>query len=86
MVALPLLVDVPVVFPRGGGVTLTLPVVPAMSAFVVFADRCIDIGGRAEVQEPRPTPAPSCGRFGNGRPTVASEKISGIHHRTVAQR
>ena len=52
-VALPLLVDVPVVFPRGGGVTLTFPVSAGDECLVVFADRCIDYwwqnGG---VQEP----------------------------------
>lgn len=49
----PLLVDVPVVFPRGGGCTLTFPVNPGDECIVVFADRCIDFwwqnGG---VQEP----------------------------------
>lgn len=50
---LPLLVDVPVVFPRGGGCTLTFPVKAGDECLVVFADRCIDFwwqnGG---VQEP----------------------------------
>ncbi|CRL45415.1 hypothetical protein SGGMMB4_03116 [Sodalis glossinidius str. 'morsitans'] len=41
-VALPLLVDVPVIFPRGGGVTLTFPVAVGDECLVVFADRCID--------------------------------------------
>lgn len=41
-VALPLLVDVPVVFPRGGGATLTFPVAPGDECLVVFASRCID--------------------------------------------
>lgn len=49
----PLLVDVPVVFPRGGGVTLTFPVKAGDECLVVFSDRCIDFwwqnGG---VQEP----------------------------------
>ena len=39
---LPLLVDVPVVFPRGGGCTLTLPVKAGDECLVIFADRCID--------------------------------------------
>lgn len=39
---LPLLVDVPVVFPRGGGVTLTFPVSVGDECLVIFADRCID--------------------------------------------
>lgn len=49
----PLLVDVPVVFPSAGGVTLTLPVNPGDECELKFQDRCIDFfwqsGG---VQEP----------------------------------
>lgn len=49
----PLLVDVPVVFPRGGGCTLTFPVATGDECLVIFADRCIDFwwqnGG---IQEP----------------------------------
>lgn len=49
----PLLVDVPVVFPTAGGVTLTLPVNPGDECELKFQDRCIDFfwqsGG---VQEP----------------------------------
>lgn len=41
-VALPLLVDVPVCFPRGGGCTLTFPIAPGDECLVVFASRCID--------------------------------------------
>ncbi|ARF49172.1 phage baseplate assembly protein V [Pantoea stewartii] len=56
-VALPLLVDVPVVFPRGGGVTLTFPVATGDECLVVFADRCIDFwwqnGGVQESVDPR---------------------------------
>jgi hypothetical protein len=40
--ALPLLVDVPVVFPSGGGYTLTFPVKPLDDCLVVFGDSCID--------------------------------------------
>lgn len=39
---LPLLLDVPVIFPRGGGVTLTFPIKAGDECLVVFADRCID--------------------------------------------
>ncbi|EBT4809645.1 translation initiation factor IF-2 [Salmonella enterica] len=50
---LPLLVDVPVVLPRGGGCTLTFPVKAGDECLVIFSDRCIDFwwqnGG---VQEP----------------------------------
>ncbi|MBD2779084.1 phage baseplate assembly protein V [Xenorhabdus szentirmaii] len=56
-VALPLLVDVPVIFPRGGGVTLTFPIQPGDECLVIFADRCIDYwwqnGGIQEPVDPR---------------------------------
>lgn len=39
---LPLLVDVPVSFPRGGGCTLTFPVKEGDECLLIFADRCID--------------------------------------------
>lgn len=41
-ITLSLLVDVPVVFPGGGGFTLTFPVQPGDEALVVFSSRCID--------------------------------------------
>jgi hypothetical protein len=41
-VTLPLLVDVPVCFPRGGGCTLTFPVTDGDEALMVFSSRCID--------------------------------------------
>jgi hypothetical protein len=41
-VNMPLLVDVPVYFPAGGSVVLTMPVAPGDECFVAFADRCID--------------------------------------------
>lgn len=41
-VNLPLLVDVPVVFPRAGGFILTLPIAVGDEVLVVFASRCID--------------------------------------------
>lgn len=41
-VALPLLLDCPVVFPRGGGCTLTFPITQGDECLVVFASRCID--------------------------------------------
>lgn len=42
VVNLPVLVDVPVCFPRGGGVSLTFPVRAGDECLVVFASRCID--------------------------------------------
>ena len=41
-VKLPLLLDCPVVFPRGGGCTLTFPVKAGDECLVVFSARCID--------------------------------------------
>jgi ribosomal protein L18E len=39
---LPLLLDVPVMFPRAGGFVLTMPVVPGDECLVIFGDMCID--------------------------------------------
>lgn len=41
-VDMPLLVDVPVFFPRGGGCTLTFPVSSGDECLVAFSSRCID--------------------------------------------
>lgn len=41
-VALPLLVDVPVIFPGGGGFVLTFPIAKGDECLVVFSSRCID--------------------------------------------
>lgn len=38
----PLIPDVPIVFPSGGGYSLTFPIEPGDECLVVFADRCID--------------------------------------------
>lgn len=52
-VAYPLLVDVPVIFPHGGGCSLTFPLKKGDECLVIFADRAIDFwwqnGG---IQEP----------------------------------
>lgn len=42
MVNLPLLLDVPIVFPRAGGFALTMPVRAGDECLVIFADMCID--------------------------------------------
>ncbi|WP_419058415.1 Gp138 family membrane-puncturing spike protein [Kluyvera georgiana] len=48
-----LLTNVPVVFPRGGGCTLTFPVKSGDECLVIFADRCIDFWWQSGgVQEP----------------------------------
>lgn len=39
---MPMLLDCPVVFPGGGGVTLTFPLAAGDECLVVFASRCID--------------------------------------------
>lgn len=39
---LPLLLDVPIVFPSGGGFTMTFPIAAGDEVLVVFANRCID--------------------------------------------
>ncbi len=56
-VNLPLLPDVPVVFPRGGKCTLTFPVAPGDECLVILASRCIDAwwqsGGVQLPMEPR---------------------------------
>lgn len=41
-VKIPLLVDVPIVFPRAGNFVLTMPVTVGDECFIVFADSCID--------------------------------------------
>lgn len=41
-VDLPLLVDVPVIFPAGGGFTLTYPIAQGDECLVAFSSRCID--------------------------------------------
>ena len=41
-VQLPMLVDCPVIFPSGGGFTLTFPLAKGDECLVIFASRCID--------------------------------------------
>lgn len=50
---IPLLLDVPVIFPRGGGCTITFPVNAGDECLVVFSDRCIDFWWQSGgVQDP----------------------------------
>ncbi|RAW99012.1 MULTISPECIES: phage baseplate assembly protein V [unclassified Photorhabdus] len=79
-VSLPLLVDVPVIFPRGGGVTLTFPIKAGDECLVVFADRCIDYwwqsGGVQEPVDPRQHNLSD--GFAIIGPQSQQQKISGI--------
>lgn len=51
--ALSVLNDVPVLFPRGGGCSLTFPVNKGDECLVIFADRCIDFWWQSGgIQEP----------------------------------
>ena len=56
-VNLPVCVDVPVVFPGGGGYFLTFPVAPGDECLLMFSERCIDYwyasGGTQEPAEYR---------------------------------
>jgi hypothetical protein len=56
-IKMPLLLDCPVFFPGGGGLTLTFPIKPGDECLVIFASRCIDawwqqggIKGQAELR------------------------------------
>ena len=77
---IPLLVDVPVVFPRGGGCTLTFPVAPGDECLVIFADRCIDFwwqnGGIQEPVDARMHDLSDA--FAIAGPQSQARKISGI--------
>ncbi|NRN30669.1 phage baseplate assembly protein V [Photorhabdus heterorhabditis] len=87
-VSLPLLVDVPVIFPRGGGVTLTFPVKAGDECLVVFADRCIDFwwqsGGVQEPADQRQHDLSDA--FAIIGPQSQSKRISGISTSTAQLR
>lgn len=78
--SLPLLVDVPVIFPRGGGVTLTFPVKAGDECLLVFSDRCIDFwwqnGGTQESVDSRMHDLSDA--FAIVGPQSQSQKISGV--------
>lgn len=77
---LPMLVDVPVIFPRGGGCTMTFPVKPGDECLLVFSDRCIDFwwqsGGVQEPVDPRQHDLSDA--FAIIGPQSQAQKISGI--------
>ncbi|CNL24378.1 phage baseplate assembly protein V [Yersinia frederiksenii] len=50
---LSVLTSVPVVFPRGGGITMTFPIKSGDECLLVFGDRCIDFWHQSgDIQEP----------------------------------
>lgn len=77
---LPIIPDVPVVFPRGGGCTLTFPVKTGDECLLVFSDRCIDFwwqsGGVQEPVDPRQHDLSDA--FAIVGPQSQAQKISGI--------
>ncbi|MBN5183678.1 translation initiation factor IF-2 [Serratia marcescens] len=86
--SLPLLVDIPVIFPRGGGVTLTFPVKAGNECLLVFADRCIDFwwqnGGVQEPVDGRMHDLSDA--FAIVGPQSQAQKISGISTRAAQLR
>ena len=87
-VNLPVLTDVPVVFPRGGGCTLTFPVVAGDECLIVFACRAIDAWSQSGGVQP-----PSNARkhdlsdaFAIIGPMSQANKISGISTSTTQLR
>lgn len=77
---LTLLVDLPVIFPRGGGVTLTFPVKAGDECLVIFSDRCIDFwyqsGGNGDAVDQRQHDTSDA--FVIVGPQSQAQKISGI--------
>lgn len=76
----PLLTHVPVIFPRGGGCTLTFPVNAGDECLVIFGDRCIDFwwqnGGIQEPVDQRQHDLSD--GFAIVGPQSQAQKISGI--------
>ncbi|WP_410517440.1 Gp138 family membrane-puncturing spike protein [Pantoea allii] len=85
---LPLLTDVPVIFPRGGGCTITFPVKAGDECLVLFSDRCIDFwwqnGGVQEPVDPRQHDLSDAFAFVG--PQSQAQKISGISTTTLQMR
>ncbi|EIL3224593.1 TPA: Gp138 family membrane-puncturing spike protein [Escherichia coli] len=85
---IPILPDVPVVFPRGGGCTLTFPVKAGDECLLVFSDRCIDFwwqsGGVQEPVDPRQHDLSDA--FAIVGPQSQAQKISSISTSAVELR
>ena len=87
-VNLPLLVDVPIVWPRAGGFALTFPIKANDEVLVVFASRCIDswwqsggVGAQAEVRMHDLSDG-----FAVLAPTSQPRKLSGVSSTNVQLR
>lgn len=87
-VNLPLLVDVPIVWPRAGGFALTFPIAVGDEVLVVFASRCIDswwqsggIGAQAEARMHDLSDG-----FAILAPTSQPKKLSGVSSANVQLR
>lgn len=88
LVNLPLLVDVPIVWPRAGGFALTFPITAGDEVLVVFASRCIDswwqsggIGAPAEARMHDLSDG-----FAVLAPTSQPKKLSGVSSTNVQLR
>ena len=85
---LPVLVDVPVIFPRGGGCTITFPIKAGDECLVIFSDRCIDFwwqnGGVQEPVDQRQHDLSDA--FAIVGPQSQAQKISGISTTSVQVR
>lgn len=83
-----LLVDLPVIFPRGGGVTLTFPVKVGDECLVIFSDRCIDFwyqsGGTGDAVDERQHDTSDA--FVIVGPQSQAQKISGISTNSAQMR
>lgn len=83
-----LLMDVPVIFPRGGGCTITFPVKAGDECLVIFSDRCIDFwwqnGGVQEPVDPRQHDLSDA--FALVGPQSQAQKISNISTSTLQMR
>lgn len=85
---LSLLTDVPVIFPRGGGVTLTFPVKVGDECLVIFSDRCIDFWWQSGgIQDPVDTRQHDLSdAFAIVGPQSQAKKISGISTNSAQMR
>jgi len=88
LVNLPLLVDVPIVWPRAGGFALTFPIAAGDEVLVVFSSRCIDswwqsggVGAPAEVRMHDLSDG-----FAVLAPTSQPKKLSGVSSTNVQLR